>query len=234
MPGIVYAMKHARTGAALCWLLALLVGCSSAGAPSPGASSPGAPSDAPRSSITDFFTGASQKGPQTVAGAQPDLNCPPIEIRRGASTLKLGAEGEQTSAMAVRYQVSFAKLARECSAANGTMGMRIGVEGHAVVGPQGGPGRVDVPLRLAVVQEVPGGMRAIATKLVIIPVDIQPGQGNVPFVHIEDGMAFPIPAPQSQLDNYIVYVGFDPSAVRSQPAPKPQPKSKSQPAASAN
>jgi hypothetical protein len=215
-------------------LLALLAGCSSAGAPGPDASAP----PAPRTSITDFFTGASQKGPQTVAGAQPDFNCPPIEIRRGASTLKIGPDGDQTSAMTVKYQASFARLARECTAAQGSMVMRVGLEGHVVVGPLGGPGQVNVPLRVAVVQEVPGGMRAIATKFILIPVDVQPGQGNVPFFHIEEGIAFPIPSPPSQLDNYIVYVGFDPSSAQAQsqpkPSAKPRPRPKPQPAASAN
>jgi hypothetical protein len=223
-------MKHARACAALCWLGALVAGCSSAGAPNPAAS------EAPRSSIADFFTGASAKGPQTVTGAQPDFNCPPIEIRRGASTLSIGPNGEQTSAMTLKYQVSFAREARECAVVEGNMVMRVGIEGRAVVGPLGGPGQIDVPLRLAVVQEIPGGMRAIATKLVLIPVSIQPGQGNVPFTHIEDGLTFPIPAPPSQLDNYIVYVGFDPASVeaRAKPAAKPRPKPKAQPAASAN
>lgn len=230
MPGIVQRMKHARACAMLCWLGALVAGCSSVGAPN------SAVSEAPPSSIADFFTGASAKGPQTVAGAQPDFNCPPIEIRRGASTLSIGPNGEQTSAMTVKYQVSFAREARECAVVDGNMVMRVGIEGRAVVGPLGGAGQIDVPLRLAVVQEIPGGMRAITTKFVLIPVNIQPGQGNVPFTHIEDGVAFPIPSPPSLLDNYIVYVGFDPASVeaRTRPAAKPRPKSKSQPAASAN
>jgi hypothetical protein len=234
MPGFVPGMRHARAYATLCGLLALLAGCSGAGTSNPDTSA----SPAPRPSIVDFFSGASQKGAQTVAGAQPDFNCPPIEIRRGASTLTIGPDGDQKSAMSVKYQVSFTRLARECAVADGNMVMRVGVEGRAVVGPLGGPGHVDVPMRFAVVQEVPGGMRAIATKFILIPVDLQPGQGNVPFTRIEDGLTFPIPAPPSQLDNYIVYVGFDPASAEAQartrtnPAAKPRPKP--QPAASAN
>jgi len=41
------------------------------------------------SSIADFFSGSSAKAPQTATGAQPDVNCPSVEIRRGASTLTL-------------------------------------------------------------------------------------------------------------------------------------------------
>ena len=33
------------------------------------------------------------------------------------------------------------------------MTMKVGIEGRVITGPAGGPGKVDVPLRIAVVQE---------------------------------------------------------------------------------
>ena len=35
------------------------------------------------------------------------------------------------------------------------MTMKVGVEGRVLLGPAGGPGQVDIPLRMAVVQEGP-------------------------------------------------------------------------------
>jgi hypothetical protein len=91
----------------------------------------------------------------------------------------------------------------------------------------GSPGRVDVPLRFAVVQETAsGGMRPIATKFVILPVDVG-ATGNTPFIYVEEGLTFPIPTPAALVDDYIVYVGFDPVSAEAQAkAPKAPPKGK--------
>jgi hypothetical protein len=186
-------------------------------------------------SITDLLGGSSAKGPQTVAGAQPDVNCPPVEVRQGASTLTIGQAGDK-SAMSLRYQGDFLREARECSIVNGSMVMRIGVEGRVIVGPAGGPGQVDVPLRFAVVQETPGGARPITTKFIRVPVAVT-NDGNTAFTHIEDGVTFPVPTPTSLLDDYIAYIGFDPLSAEQQEKPKPKPKptpKRSKPSASAN
>jgi len=218
-------------------LLALFAaGCSSGilGAP-PAATPEAAPSGSGSNSFTNFFGGFSAKAPQTVANAQPDLNCPPVDVRQGASTLVIGPTGGR-AAMSVKYQGAFTREARECTVVNGIMAMRIGVEGRIVVGPAGGPGQVDVPLRIAVVQETPGGARPITTKFIRIPVTVGVNQGNVVFSHIEDGISFTVPAPASALDDYIVYVGFDPLSLQApeQQKPKPEPKLRNRPSASVN
>ncbi len=208
-------------------LLALFAaGC--AGAPSAAAPPPpdAAHGYSGSSSLSEMFTGSTAKGAQTVANAQPDVNCPTVEIRRGAATLTIAPPGER-SAMTVKYQGSFVRAARECAVADGNMIMKVGIEGRIVVGPAGGPGRVDVPLRFAVVQETPSGMRAIATKFVIVPVDVST-TGNTLFTHVEEAIAFPIPTPTALLDDYIVYVGFDPLSAEAQtkgpPKVRPKPK----------
>jgi hypothetical protein len=238
MPGTGQRTKWCRRAcASASLLLALLAGgCSSGGLGTP---SP-APADAQHGysgsgSLVDFFSGSSAKSPQTVTGALPDVNCPSVEVRGGASTLTISPPGEN-SAMAVKYQGSFAREARECAVVDGNMVMRVGVEGRLIVGPRGGPGQVEVPLRFAVVQETPGGMRPIATKFIVIPVTIAPGSGNIIFSHIEDGISFPLPTPASLLDDYIVYIGFDPVSAEAQakrPA-KAKPGPKAKPGAGAN
>ena len=183
-------------------------------------------------SFSDLFTGSSAKAPQTVAGAQPDVNCPPVDVRQGASTLTIGQ-----GTMSVRYQGSFTREARDCSVANGNMSMRIGIEGRVVIGPAGGPGPVEVPLRIAVVQETPGGSKLITTKFIRIGVAVG-NNGIAEFSHVEDGVTFPVPSPTSVLDDYIAYIGFDPVTAQSQdqpkPKPAPKPRAKPKPSASAN
>jgi hypothetical protein len=223
-----------HTPIAVLFLFALLVGgCATGGGGTPGAT----PAEATHgysgsNSLSDYFASSSSaKAPQTATGAQPDVNCPPVEIRRGASTLTIGPTGNK-SAMTLKYQGTFARAARECAVVDGNLTMKIGVEGRLIVGPAGGPGQVDVPLRIAIVMETPSGMRPIATKFIIVPVAIGAGVGNSAFTHVEDALTFPLPTPTSQLDDYVVYVGFDPVTAEAQA--KGPPKARPKPAASAN
>ncbi len=240
MPGTSQRMRLCGRAVIAPWLLvAFLVGGCAAGG------GPGAPAAAPETqhgysgsgTLSDYFASSSSaKAPQTATGAQPDVNCPPVEIRRGASTLTIGPNGDK-SAMTLKYQGTFVRAARECAVADGNLVMKVGVEGRVIVGPAGGPGQIDVPLRFAVVMETPsGGMRPIATKFVIVPVAIGANVGNLTFAHVEDAMTVPLPAPTSQLDDYVVYVGFDPvtAAAQAKQPSTTRPKSKPKPAASAN
>jgi hypothetical protein len=158
----------------------------------------------------------------------PDVNCPAAEVRRGAATLSIGPTGERT-AMSMKYQASFVRVARECALVEGNMVMKVGVEGRVVLGPAGSPGPVSVPLRFAVVQETAsGGMRPITTKFIKIPVDVG-ATGNTPFVYVEEALSFPLPTPTTALDDYIVYVGFDPVSAEAQPKPAPKARPKAKP-----
>ncbi len=71
----------------------------------------------------------------------------------------------------------------------------------------GGPGQVDVPLRYAVVREGPQP-KTVVTKFKRISVAVPPAQTHVQFVDIEEGLTFPLPS-RSEIDAYVVYVGFD-------------------------
>jgi len=214
--------------AALLALGFLAAGCSSGGVLAPPLDSSGPPSITDK--ISGFFTTSSAKAPQTVAGAQPDVSCPPIEIREGASTLIVGPGGTNAT-MSLQYQGSFVRSARECAMVGGNMVMKIGVEGRIIIGPAGGPGQVDVPLRIAVVQETPGGSKPIFTKFIRVPVAV-PAQGAI-FTHIEPGLSFPLPTPTTLLDDYVAYVGFDPLAAQAQENPKAKSKAKARPKPSA-
>jgi hypothetical protein len=131
--------------------------------------------------------------------------------------------------MALKYQGTFVRAARECALVSGNVVMKIGVEGRIIVGPAGGPGQVDVPLRIAVVEETTAHTKPIVTQLIRIPVTVASASENPTFTHIEEGVTFPMPA---NLDNYLVYIGFDPIAAAAQDHPKPaaKPKPKAKPA----
>ena len=79
----------------------------------------------------------------------------------------------------VRYQGTIVRNARDCTQFGGQVNVRVGVQGRIIVGPAGAPPAVDVPIRVAVVQE---GVqpKTVATKLYRTQVDLgRPGQRAV-------------------------------------------------------
>jgi hypothetical protein len=180
------------------------------------------------SSSLDLFK-TSSKATTTGDDAKPaetDVECPGVEVRTGAATLMIGTKpGEvEPAALDVRYQGTIIRTARECRVASGTMTMKIGIEGRIITGPAGGPGTVDVPLRIAVVQEGTNP-KTILSRFAREPVTVAGAVDRVVFTHIDSDVTFPMPARLADIDAYVVYVGFDPAP----PPPekkKPAPKAK--------
>jgi len=158
------------------------------------------------------------------AGPAVEVECPSVAVRQGAATLAITQPGVEAGPMTTRYQVSLGQMARECAALGGMMTMKVGVEGRVLLGPAGGPGQVDIPLRMAVVQEGPAP-KTVASKFYRLAVAIPPGQTGVPFVHVEQDLSFPMPR-GADLDAYIVYVGFDPQSLNTKPERKTKAKNK--------
>lgn len=170
-------------------------------------------------------------GSQSAAtGAQPsdvsDFACPPIQVRGGAGSWQVtegGAEG------GIRYQATLGQFARECRYTSPEMNMRVGIQGRVLLGAKGGPGKVNVPIRLAVVKEGPVP-ESVWTKFYSVPVEIGPNVLQVDFGLVADDVNFPRPD-AATLDKYVVYVGFDPQSAatadrpaRQRPAQQTRPK----------
>ena len=180
-------------------------------------------------SITDklggwlFGKGSTSSDSNESANTAAEVDCPGVTVRQGASTLSITQPGADPGPMTTRYQVSIAQTARECAPLGGVMTMKVGVEGRVLLGPAGGPGQIDIPLRMAVVQEGPNP-KAIVSKFYKLAVAIPPGQTSVPFVHVEQDLTFPTPR-AADFDNYVVYVGFDPASLNTKPE-RPAKKTK--------
>jgi hypothetical protein len=175
-----------------------------------------------------FSSGSPQPaGDQKVAGGpSPNVDCPGVDVRSGASTLAVNTPGAEPNATNLRFQASIAQTARECAVLGANMTIKVGIQGRVILGPAGTSGQVEVPMRLALVRE---GIepRTIWTKLYRVPVAVPPGQSNVPFVQVEEDMTFPVPKP-SDLEAYVVYVGFDANAMSEPPAKSKRPAKKTQ------
>jgi len=188
-----------------------------------------------KSSPLDIFSSSSKSTNDAAAGASAstdDIECPNVEVRTGAATLLIGSkpgEGEP-AALDVRYQGSIIRTARECHVNAGTMTLKVGIEGRIITGPAGGPGTVDVPLRIAVVHE---GInpKTVVSKFGRETVTVNNAVDRVTFAHVDPEIAFPLPQPLGDIDHYVVYVGFDPVAAQPEKKKPAAAKSKAKPKA---
>jgi hypothetical protein len=189
-------------------------------------------SPASAQSITDrfksLFGGKSEEAPAEgvrpgPSEAQVDLSCPPVSVRAGASTYAVAAPGKQPVGNDLRFQATISKMARECTVNGGVITARIGIQGRVIAGPAGTPGTIEIPLRVAVVQ---GGVqeRTIATKVYRTSVSMA-DIGNTPFSLVAEDLVYPVP-PGATGDSYIFYIGFDPQALKPEPAARPARKKK--------
>ena len=172
-----------------------------------------------------FGGGSSEEKPAPAAPSEAtsesDLTCPPITVRAGASTFKVGAPGKEAVGNDLRYQATISKTARECTINGGEITAKIGIQGRVIAGPAGAPPSVQVPLRVAVVQ-AGVGEKVIATKAYQTTVAMTE-DSSVPFVLVAEDLVYPAPK-GAVADSYVFYVGFDPQALKPEPKAKPAKK----------
>lgn len=218
MRGDCKGRSAAGLGAAALLGLAL-AGCGSVGNPLSGSAL-----DLFNSSSKATVTGSTGAG-AAAAPVDTDVECPDVELRTGAATLIIGKnpkEAEPTP-LDVRYQGTIIRTARECHVAAGTMTIKVGIEGRIITGPAGAPGNVDVPLRIAVVQDGVNP-KTVVSKFARETVTVNHAIDRVTFTHIDPDITFPLPQALADIGSYVIYVGFDP--LGAQPPKKPPAKHK--------
>jgi hypothetical protein len=178
------------------------------------------------SRVKAFFSGDSgnlnSPAAQSAAGTT-EIECPSVEYRQGAATLAVNNPGAENTALSLRYQASFTQTARECILGGNSLTIKVGVQGRVVIGPAGGAGSINIPLRYALVREG-AEPRTLWTKLFMVPVAVPQNQLNLPWLHIEEEMTVPRPS-GDEIETYVIYIGFDPEgagAARPKPAAKPR------------
>jgi hypothetical protein len=172
-------------------------------------------------SFSSLFGSAAADSNASAYTPPADFECPSVTIRQGASTLAVSNNPSDQSPLNLRYQVGFGETARECRVTGAIVTMKVGIQGRVILGPAGGPGQIDVPLRLAVIHE---GVdpKTIVTKLERLSVTVSPDDRNVMFTHVDE-MSFPMPR-GNEIDSYVVYIGFDPIGARELDRKKPAPR----------
>jgi hypothetical protein len=181
-----------------------------------GGGSPSSSSPSMTDRFTQLFSGKSTEvgAPQSPQTDENDLTCPSISIRPGASTYAVGAAGKPAVGNDLSFQATITRTARDCNLNAGQITVRIGIQGRVIVGPAGAPAAVDVPLRVAVVQEGVSP-KTIATKVYQTNVQIG-GETSVPFSLVGEDLVYPAPSAAAG-DSYVFYIGFDPQALKPEP-----------------
>ncbi len=211
-------LKRAAMAALAVAASTALSGC---GSMSGGSSGSPSTSSSIGSKFSQLFGSNSQEAstsssPSTQTTQNSDLTCPSVAIRFGASTLAVGMPGKPASGNDLRYQGSITRTARDCNLQNGQVTVRIGILGRIITGPAGAPPTVDVPMRVAVVQEG-APEKVIVTKAFRTTVAME-GE-NTEFSIVAEDIVYPAPT-EAANDKYIFYVGFDPAALKPEPARK--------------
>jgi hypothetical protein len=137
-----------------------------------------------------LWTAPADEAPPTIVSgaADPDEFCPVVDIFEGGAALRLG--GMESSS--VRHQLTVNQTARQCTAnPGGGYTLRVGVQGLALLGPAGRPGRFDAPVRVRVTR----GDTVIFDRTQQVSVTIPAGETQAQFVHVEQGIVVP-PSPE--------------------------------------
>src|SRR5689334_16898962 len=132
--------------------------------------------------LRNFFSGGATEAPAASPSAAVVMDCPRIDIMEGGAALRTYAGGRTGNPESLRSQVTIANVARECiGQPDGSIVVKVGVEGRALIGPAG------AAVRFVVKQ----GDRAFANRVRRVAVTIPAGEAQASFVAVEEGIVVP-------------------------------------------
>ena len=107
-----------------------------------------------KASATRCATSSLRQHDRAAAAPQAGIevkDCPRVDVTEGGAALRTYAGGRTGSPEALRSQLTISNVARECiGRPDGTIVVKVGVEGRALIGPAGAPGRFDAPIHVVV------------------------------------------------------------------------------------
>ena len=117
-----------------------------------------------------------------------EVYCPSVGVVEGGAAMQAYSGGRTGDANALRHQLSIAQVARECTQQeDGSILVKVGIEGRALIGPAGSAGRFDSPVTFVIKR----GDRILASKTQRVAVAVPAGETQASFVAIENGLVVP-------------------------------------------
>ncbi len=129
-----------------------------------------------------------------TAGKVPDY-CPQVALREGTAILRKGS-GE-----AIEYVASITGTSRSCRERDGEYLLEVGVTGRVVPGPTGKGGTVNLPIRVAIIDNG----KLVYSQLGQQGALLDSTGGAVNFSYVDRAIRFPKPAGRT----LTIYAGFD-------------------------
>ena len=112
-------------------------------------------------------------------------SCPEVSLRQGTASFQTYARGgkKDKDASKVVTQVSLDNTTRQCTLNGNQVTIEVAAAGRAVAGPAGGPGPVNMPIRVAVVD---ADGKVIYSQLTSYRTEIPSGSGTTQFLFKKD------------------------------------------------
>ena len=152
------------------------------------------------SRLSNLVRFGSTTAPEIVREIPEFAPCPQVDVITGAAAIRTytGATSNQN----LRSQISIANLARECvvSPDGREFIITLGIEGRALLGPRGAPGRYDAPLRIV----LRNNTETFEDRRVQVSAIVEPGTSSGTFTVVEDNLTVPARVGA----NYIIEVGL--------------------------
>lgn len=174
----------------------------------------------------NWFSNMLKYGGTTVPPSQgPDLGevyCPTVDVgENGAALRSYGGRADDNASL--RSQITLGRLARECvRLADGSVSVKVGVEGQVLLGPMGRPGRFEAPVHFT----VKAGDQIIAARSRKVPVVIGANEAQGLFSVIEDDLV----VPRALGDSYEITVSLHGAPGKAAPRKRKAPPAVAAPA----
>lgn len=148
------------------------------------------------------------KDPQQIAAEEGKIlasellaYCPGVTLRDGTAFYNSYAKGGQDDPSKLMYQSAITDTTRSCTRADGQMTIKVGVAGKVVTGPAGGPGTVNMPIRIVVLR----GSEVLYTQLHKNVVQVTDPSTATQFVFTDQNVVIPVPTAR----DIQIFAGFD-------------------------
>ena len=148
-------------------------------------------------------TGGAIDAGGSAASATPAVvqaKCPQIVMRDATSVYRTYAKGATNDPTQIVYQASLADSTRQCVQSDTTLTVNVVVQGRVTSGPAGGPGTINLPIRVSAIDED----NTLFSEVTQFPVTVQSGTGAQQFIFTKSA-----PINGGAGDFAKVYVGFD-------------------------
>lgn len=150
-------------------------------------------------------TAQANAAPAPAAPADGGADCPTVSVGPGEGNVTFMAKGGNNDSLSVMHRGEITDTARECSASiSGGLAVKVGFAGRVLLGPQGKPGTVTLPVKITLIDANRATVKADQVK---VPVTVLPNQPSAKFSIVRE-VVLQVP-PGTSPRSYRIVIAFD-------------------------